>query len=97
MRVTIPLLALIGGLALAFIAVLTLQRPPAHIEQIGYRGTGAMDVSNPAAIAASFAMNQAPAVLPQNNAGPPRPGPSTRTSRCSRTFLPVLSRGSWSR
>jgi photosynthetic reaction center cytochrome c subunit len=70
MRLTIPLLALVGGLVLAFVAVMTLQRPPAHIEQIGYRGTGAMDVSNPAAIAASFAMNQAPAVLPQNNAGP---------------------------
>lgn len=70
MRVTIPLLALIGGLVMAFIAVMTLQRPPVHVIQDGYRGTGIQLIQNPAAMAASFAMNQAPSILPQNNAGP---------------------------
>ncbi|MBW4035634.1 MAG: photosynthetic reaction center cytochrome c subunit [Proteobacteria bacterium] len=71
MRLTIPLVALIGGLALAVLAVLTLQRPPIHVEQDGYRGTGIQLISSPAATAAAFAINQAPEALPQNNAGPP--------------------------
>jgi photosynthetic reaction center cytochrome c subunit len=70
MKITIPLVALVAGVALAFLAVMTLQRPNADIRQIGYRGTGAMDISSPAATAAAFAINQAPAILPQNSAGP---------------------------
>lgn len=70
MRVTIPLLALVGGLVAAVIAVLTLQRPTANFVQNGYRGTGIQEISYPAAVAASFAMNQAPAILPQTSGGP---------------------------
>ncbi len=71
MKVTITLLALIGGMTAMVLGVLTLQPPTVRSVQRGYRGTGQQVEYSPAVIAAAFAANQAPSALPQNNAGPP--------------------------
>lgn len=74
-----PLIALVGGLTALVVGVLTLQPPTVHTVQRGYRGTGQQLEYSPALVAAAFAANQAPSVLPQNNAGPaPSPGSWSR-------------------
>ncbi len=70
MRVSIPLLGMVGALALGVVAVLTLSHPPTISIQRGYRGTGMQLEYTPHQIATAFKTNQAPTAIPQTNAGP---------------------------
>jgi photosynthetic reaction center cytochrome c subunit len=68
---SIPAVALIGVLLVALISVLTFQRPPVDVIATGGPGLGMQTLYNPAAVAKALGMNQAPAVLPNIDSGPP--------------------------
>ncbi len=69
-RISIPVLAFVAAGAASVVGVLTLQRPPVEVINLGARGLDMQEIYNPAQVAAALRTNQAPTALPQVNAGP---------------------------
>jgi photosynthetic reaction center cytochrome c subunit len=67
---SIPGIALIATFAVAVLCVLTFQRPPLYVIGTGPAGTGMQTLYNPGQVTSALGINQAPAVLPQIDAGP---------------------------
>jgi len=68
---SIPFVALIGVLAVCIVAVFTFQRPPVDVIATGGPGIGMQTLYNPASVSKALGINQAPAMLPSIDAGPP--------------------------
>lgn len=68
---SIPGLALVGVFVTCIIAVLTFQRPPVDVVSTGGPGIGMQTLFNPASVNKALGINQAPAILPSIDAGPP--------------------------
>jgi photosynthetic reaction center cytochrome c subunit len=68
---SIPGVALIGALAVAVLCILTFERPPVDVIATGGPGLGMQTLYNPGQVAKSLGINQAPAVLPAIDSGPP--------------------------